>query len=134
MGLLQDPVKAIEQAEWYLDNANLEKFPGAFELAAGNICRQTLEQILFILCFFSNMPSNRYFKTNKRILRTGGEMLEALNKVDTTSGKKYWEMSRKRGPRIQKFARYPRSLKVWLKLLNEPSLFLLDFETLTISN
>lgn len=127
MGLLQDPIKAIEQAEWYLDNHELEKFPGAFELAAGNICRQTLEQILFILCFFSGIPKERYFRTDRRILRTAGEMLKELGKIDPATNKRYWEVARQKGPRVRKFARYPLSLKAWLQQLNEPSHFSAKF-------
>jgi len=45
MSILQDPISALAQAEWYLDHSDQELFPGAFEIAAGNICRQTLEKL-----------------------------------------------------------------------------------------
>ncbi len=122
MGLLQDPVAALDQLEWYLTNTTLERFPGAFELAAGNLCRQTLEQVLFILCFFSGMPQSKYLRHN-RSLRVAGSLLDRLDGTDGLSGKKYWELARKRGPRIRKFARNPRGLRRWQRLLNEPSHF-----------
>jgi len=122
MGLLQDPLKALEQADWYIKNSNLEKFPGAFELAAGNLCRQTAEQILYILCFFSGMPTESYLKRDRR-LQVAGKLLEALDRRSTTGGRTYWQLARKRGPRIRKFARQPQSIKMWIRELNEPSHF-----------
>jgi hypothetical protein len=122
MGLLQDPVASLEQANWYLENTHLEKFPGAFELAAGNLCRQTLEQVLFILCFFSKMPKERYLKAD-RTLRVAGHLIEQLDKRDNNSNKTYWEIARKRSDRIRKFAKYPRTIKKWRRILNEPSHF-----------
>ena len=126
MSLLQDPKKALDQAEWFLDHRQYEKFPGAFELAAGNLCRQTLEQILFILCFFSRMPKNCFIKTD-RTLQTAGLLLRELDKIDPTTRKSYWAIARVRGPRIRKFARYPRTLKIWWKKLSEPSHFSAKF-------
>lgn len=126
MGLLQDPKKALEQVEWYLDHKRCEKFPGGFEIAAGNLCRQTLEQILFILCFFSRMPGNSFMRAD-RTLRTARQLIDALDKVDTVTGKNYWELARRRGPRIRKFARYPQILKRWQRELNEPSHFSMKF-------
>ena len=77
MGLLQDPVSSLDQARWYLSNKQFEKFPGAFELAAGNLCRQILEQILFILCFFSTMPKNKFIKPDRK-LKTAWNLYEQL--------------------------------------------------------
>lgn len=125
MGLLQDPLKALEQAEWYLDQ-DTEKFPGALELAAGNLCRQILEQILFILCFFSEMPRNRFFRAD-RTLQTAGRLIKELDKLDPTANMTYWELARRRGPRIRKFARFPRVLRAWQSELNEPSHFTTKF-------
>jgi len=126
MSVLQDPKKALDQAEWFLDHRKYEKFPGAFELAAGNLCRQTLEQILFILCFFSRMPENCFINGDKN-LKTAGALLRQLDKIDPTAGRSYWEIARRRGPRIRKFARYPRTLKKWQKRMNEPSHFSTQF-------
>jgi hypothetical protein len=123
---LQEPRKALEQAEWYSDHQEEETFPGAFELAAGNLCRQVLEQILFVLCFFSRMPRNRYFRDDST-LRTAGQLIHALDGKDPTTGKTYWESARSAGPRIRKFARYPRVLKAWQRELNEPSHFSAKF-------
>ena len=58
MSLLQDPLKVLSQIEWYLTNQDKEIFPGAYVLSAGNLSRQLLEQILFILCFYSGLPKN----------------------------------------------------------------------------
>jgi len=126
MSLLQDPKKALDQAEWFLDHRQYEKFPGAFELVAGNLCRQTLEQILFILCFFSRMPNNCFMKSD-RTLKIASKLLQELDKVDATTGKNYWELARLRGSRVRKFGRYPRTLKSWRKKLNEPSHFSVKF-------
>src|SRR3972149_1439470 len=126
MGILQDPVKALGQADWYLKNQQLEKFPGAFELAAGNLCRQTLEQVLFILCFYSGMPQSHYLRGD-RSLRTAGRLLDALDLVASRSRSDYWSRARRRGPRIAKFARLRRTLRMWQRILNEPSHFSLKF-------
>ena len=122
MGLLQDPVASLNQARWYLNNKNLEKFPGAFELASGNLCRQTLEQILFILCFFSTMPRNKYIKQD-RTLRTAWHLYDQLKKTKPSNNKTYFEIARSRGARIRKFATKPRTLDKWRKILNESSHF-----------
>lgn len=126
MGLLQDPIKSIEQVEWYLTNHDQEKFPGAFELAAGNLCRQTLEQILFILCCFSRMPKKRYVRPNGT-LKTVGQLLKELDSTNSSGKETFWECARQRGLRIRKFARYPRTLKRWQRELNEPSHFSMAF-------
>jgi hypothetical protein len=122
MSILQDPIKAINQIEWYLDNQTMEKFPGAFILSAGNLCRQVLEQVLFILAFYSRMPQFKYIKTNHQ-LRTVDKVLIALRETDPASGRTYFEEARLRGPRIRKFARFPRSLDKWRRDFNEPSHF-----------
>lgn len=122
MGLLQDPIKALNQVEWYLDNAHLESFPGAFQLAAGSLCRQTLEQILFLLCFFSRMPQREYMRPD-RTLQVAGRLLKALEKVDANSGRRYIELARQASPRVHKLTRQPRSLKRWQRELNEPAHF-----------
>jgi len=122
MGLLQDPSAALDQAQWYLENRDKEKFPGAFELAAGNLCRQTVEQILFILCFYSSMPKNKYMKTSRQ-LKTPWNLYEELKKTKPDSNKKYIELARIRGPRIRKFATKPRTLNKWRKTLNESAHF-----------
>ncbi len=126
MSILQDPIRLINQAEEYLLVADSGKFPEAREIAAGNLCRQLLEQILFILCFYSRMES-RHFIRQDRSLRTAGKLLLALNRVDSQTGKKYWQLARDRSPRIAKFAKRPASLRKWSHLLNEPSHFSLDY-------
>ncbi|MEJ1463350.1 MAG: hypothetical protein RPU15_08745 [Candidatus Sedimenticola sp. (ex Thyasira tokunagai)] len=132
MGLLQDPVASLEQASWYLENKHLEIFPGAFELAAGNLCRQTLEQVLFILCFYSSMPINRYLKPD-RTLRVAGHLLEQLKKCKENSNKTYYEIARARGNRIRKFAKQPRTLNKWRRILNESSHFSTKFRKINDS-
>jgi hypothetical protein len=122
MSLLQNPLKTLDQIEWYLANQHLEIFPGAFFVAAGNLARQTLEQILFILAFYSRMPHTKYMKPNKS-LETAGAVLAALHARDPSTGRTYLEEARRRGPRIRKFARHPRSLNRWREQLNEPSHF-----------
>jgi len=122
LGLLQDPIASLKQSRWYLNNKDIETFPGAFELAAGNLCRQILEQILFILCFFSTMPNNKYMKLN-RSLKTPYQMYGELKKIKPDTNKTYFEVARNRGDRIRKFAVRPRTLDKWRKTLNESSHF-----------
>lgn len=128
MGLLQDPLKALNQIDWYIQNKEKETFPGAFELAAGNLCRQTLEQILFILCLYSRMPNCKYIRPDNT-LKTAGQLLKALDSSDSTTGKTYWKHARLRGRRIRKFASKPRTLKKWQRELNKPSHFSTAFRT-----
>ncbi len=128
MGLLQDPIKVLDQAGWYLDNAHLESFPGAFHLAAGSLCRQTLEQILFLLCFFSRMPQRKYMRQD-RTLQVAGRLLQGLEEVDASSGRRYIALARRAGPRVRKLARHPTSLSRWQRELNEPAHFSLRMRT-----
>jgi hypothetical protein len=128
MGLLQEPLKALNQIDWYIQNRKKETFPGAFELAAGNLCRQTLEQILFILCFYSRMPSCKYVRQDNT-LKTVGQLLKALDSSDSTTEKTYWKLARLRGRRIRKFASNPRTLRKWQRELNKPSHFSTAFRT-----
>jgi len=122
MSLLQHPLRALDQVEWYLDTRDEEQFPGAFLLSAGNLARQVLEQVLFILAFYSGMPQNKFLKSSNE-LRTAGTILRALQETDTDTGRRFMELARRRGSRIRKFARFPRSLDRWRRLLNEPSHF-----------
>lgn len=122
MSLLQSPAQGLDQIDWYLANKSLEIFPGAFYLAAGNLCRQVLEQLLFVLAFYSGMPPTQFMKTNGE-LRTAGSVLKMLLEPAPLSSRTYLELARRRGARIRKFARYPRSLNRWRRLFNEPSHF-----------
>jgi len=71
MSLLQHPIRALDQVERYLNSSDDEEFPGAYLLAAGNLSRQVLEQVLFILAFYSRMPSKKFMKSSNE-LRTKG--------------------------------------------------------------
>lgn len=122
MSLLQHPVRALEQVEWYLQNPSLEKFPGAMLLAAGNLARQVLEQVLFIIAFYSGMPRNRFLKPNGE-LRSVDTIIKRLGSVDPATGLSFFELGRRRGPRIAKFIRHRRSFDRWRQLTNEPSHF-----------
>lgn len=88
-----------------------------------------LEQILFILCFFSGMPRRSYLKGKARHsqLKVAGELLRQLNARDPVSGRTYWEQARRKGKRVRKFARYPASLRARQRELNEPSHFSIGF-------
>jgi hypothetical protein len=97
-------------------------------LSAGTLCRQTLEQFLFILCFYSRMPQNRYLREDRSV-KVAGQLLTELGRKDTATGKTFWELARARGPRIRKFARQPRVLKAWQKKLNEPAHFTVQNRT-----
>jgi hypothetical protein len=122
MSLLQNPIKALDQIEWYLDNKNLENFPGSFLLAGGNLSRQVLEQILFILAFYSGLPQNKYMKVDKR-LKTAEAIINALKSTNPTTGRTYFDEAQRKGPRIKKFTHTSQSLDRWRKLFNEPSHF-----------
>jgi hypothetical protein len=128
MSILQDPIAALDQADWYLQTSHLEKFPGAFELAAGNLCRQTLEQVLFILCFFSGMP-HKLFMRSDRTLKVAGALFKQLDKIDSVSNKTYRELARTKSPRIRKFAMRFQTLRKWQRILNEPAHFSTKFRT-----
>lgn len=120
MSLLQDPFKTLDQIEWYLDNQDLEKFPGAFIRSAGNLSRQLLEQILFILAFYSKMPLNKYMKTNHQ-LRTADKIWESLQTQNPLTEQIYLEDARRCNPRVKKFAQFSRSFNKWRRTFNEPS-------------
>lgn len=122
MSLLQNPIHVVDQIEWYLDNGEQEKFPGSFLLAAGNLSRQLLEQVLFILAFYGGVPRNRYMKPGHR-LKMAKDVQDALGATDSASGLTYLENARLRGPRIAKFAKLHRSFNRWRDLFNEPSHF-----------
>src|SRR6266508_233546 len=122
MSLLQNPLNTLDQIEWYLDNQRLERFPGAFVIAAGNLSRQVLEQILFVLAFYGGLPSAKYMKSSNKF-RMASEILRELRRTNPTTGRTYFEEARRSGPRIRKFARFPRSLDKWRDEFNEPSHF-----------
>lgn len=122
MSLLQDPLKVVDQIEWYLDNQKLEQFPGAFLISAGSLCRHLLEQVLFILAFYSKMPRSKFLKKDLS-LRTANEILLALKSENPETNKSYLDEARRCGPRIQKLARNSISLNKWRKEFNEPSHF-----------
>lgn len=120
MSLLQDPYKSLKQISWYLDKQNEELFPGACLLAAGNLCRQLLEQIIFILAFYSGLPNNKYLKKNLK-LKNINDVLQALNEIEKDSNQSYIEKARLQGKRISKFARFPKTFELWRKKFNESS-------------
>jgi hypothetical protein len=120
MSLLQDPYKSLRQIEWYLDKKEEEKFPGALFLAAGNLCRQTIEQIIFIIAFYSDMPQNKYLNSNFQ-LKNLGQIINELNDIDKSSGISYIKKAGLRSKRIQKFVQFPKFLDNWRRIFNEPS-------------
>lgn len=122
MSLLQNPLAAVDQIDWYLDNQSSEQFPGAFVKAAGNLGRQTLEQILFILAFYGGVPSNQYIKQNFH-LKVAHQILQALKQPNPTTGKTYLQQARQRSPRVAKFAWSVRTLTKWKDKFNETSHF-----------
>jgi hypothetical protein len=122
MSLLQHPTRALEQIDWYLDNRSHEKFPGTFVLAAGNMARQVLEQLLFIVAFYIGMPRSKFPRPNGE-LGTVDRVIKALNDKHPTTLLPYHEHARRRGPRIAKFVRHRKSFDRWRKLTNEPSHF-----------
>lgn len=122
MSILQDPLRSLEQIQWYLDHRQDEVFPGAFLLAAGNLARQLLEQILFVLAFYAGLPIRKYLRRDGR-LHAPFNILLALKEAHPEDGNTYLEHARRRGHRIRKFARSPRSVDLWRRVFNEPSHF-----------
>lgn len=123
MSLLQNFDRTLDQIEWFLSNSRLERYPGAFLSVAGNLCRQVLEQIQFVLAFYSGLPRSEYLRPDGG-LKTAGTVWNALNRENQATGRTFFEEARRRGSRIRKFARNPRSLKKWRLEFNEPSHFL----------
>lgn len=122
MPLLQDPLRTARQIQWFLDSREHEVFPGAFVLAAGNLSRQLLEQVLFILAFYSGMPHTRFLKSTTELRSVDG-MIKALRERNPTTGERYVSIAASRGSRIKKFAKLARSFDRWRRLFNEPSHF-----------
>jgi hypothetical protein len=122
MSLLQHPLKALDQMEWYLDSRNKELFPGAFLLAAGNLARQILEQVVFIVAFYSGMPRRKYLKTSNQ-LRPLDSVIKVLSESDPASGRSYLQLAASKGSRIRRLTRLSRSFDRWRRLFNEPSHF-----------
>lgn len=122
MSIHQSPIKTLEQIEWFLKNNDKEKFPNAFLTSAGNLSRQLLEQVQFILAFYSGMPQNKYINS-KGHLKTANTVWTALKQINPATNRTYFEEARRRSPRLRKFARFPRSLNKWRNEFNEPSHF-----------
>jgi hypothetical protein len=122
MSLLQHPLRCLEQIEWYLNSRDKELFPGAFLLSAGNLARQVLEQVAFILAFYSRMPRHKYLRDSHH-LRSLDAIFRALKETDPSSNSPYLKVAARQGSRIRKFAHLSRSFDRWRRLLNEPSHF-----------
>lgn len=122
MSLLQRPLRALDQIEWYLDHPETEQFPGAFLLAAGNLARQLLEQVVFITAFYAGVPNARFINSRGR-LRSLDVIIKELRATDPASGQPYATQAGARGPRIRKFIRLSRSFDRWRRAFNEPSHF-----------
>lgn len=120
MALLQDPFKVLAQVEHYLGNQNADAFPGASLLSAGNLCRQIVEQIAFLLCVYGSVPKERFLKQDGR-LKLLNQVLQALDTKDPSTSRTYWTVARRRGPRIAKYARLRAKLNKWRDWFNEPS-------------
>lgn len=68
------------------------------------------------------MPLKKFMK-NSHELRHPKAILDALQERHPKRKLRYIELARRRGSRIRKFSRYPRSLDKWRRVLNEPSHF-----------
>ncbi len=97
-------------------------------MAAGNLSRQILEQMLLVLCFFSGMPRARYLRPD-RSLHVASRLLKELDSLFPGTRRTYWQEARRRGPRIRKFCRNPRTLRKWQRVLNEPSHYKTTFRS-----
>lgn len=122
MSLLQDPKKVLEQIDWYIENKELEKFPGAFFISAGNLCRQLIEQVIFIISFYGDLPKEKYITSDDKI-KTPFIILNALKEKYGQSNMTYIDRAISRGKRIEKFADKINDFDNWRKLFNEPSHF-----------
>ncbi len=122
MSLIQNPTKALEQARWYLDNRTAERLPGGFSLAAGNLLRQTVEQVLFVLAFYGRVPQGRFIHKTGRLL-TAHQMLDAISSHLPSRQPRYLEVARSRHPILRKLGRPRQTIRRWIRVLNEPSHF-----------
>ncbi len=102
------------------DNQATDAFPGASLLSAGNLCRQTVEQIAFILCVYGGVPKEKYLRPNRQ-LKLLHSVLKALGAKDPIAKRTHWTIARKRGPRIAKFVRLRVRLDQWRNWFNETS-------------
>jgi hypothetical protein len=121
VSLLQEPLRALDQIEWYLANQEQERFPSAFQLAAGNLARQVVEQVLFIIAFYGGLPRNKYMKSDYR-LKTADYVFQELCKTGP-AGVDYFRACALRGSRLRKFTSLRRRLSRWRSKFNTPSHF-----------
>lgn len=122
MSLLQDPKRVVEQIEWYMQNKQFEKFAGGFSIAAGNLCRQLIEQILFIVSFYGELPKEKYI-TNDDKIKSPFNIINELKLKDKNMDVTYIEKAANKGKRIKKFSDKLNDFDSWRKLFNESSHF-----------
>jgi hypothetical protein len=122
MALTQSPVDALAQAEWYLEHQGEEVLPGAFVLAAGNLTRQVLEQILFVLCFYGGVSKGQVLRRDGT-MHTAGRLIRELERVPDGDSMSRISVARRRHPLLASYGRPIPTLKKWVRLLNEPSHF-----------
>ena len=120
MSILRDPIKVLDQIEWFLDNQQLEKFPGSYVCCAGNLSRQLLEQILFILSFYCCLPSKHYIKPNLQ-LRSLDQIWKSLQTINPKTQKNYIDTLKFLKPRLNKFSKLSKSINKWKNEFNESS-------------
>lgn len=91
-------------------------------MSAGNLCRQLVEQILFIISFYGELPKEKYIKNDDKI-KTPFEIIKSLKEIDLQDNATYIDKAIRKGKRIEKFAVKLSNLDNWRKLFNEPSHF-----------
>ena len=61
--IFEDPLNYLRQIKWFLDNIELEQFPGAFVIAAGHLCRCVVEQEYVIVGALTNLSTDKILDT-----------------------------------------------------------------------
>lgn len=81
-----------------------------------------MEQILFVLSFYGNLPHDQFIRRNGK-LQTAGRILEGLRSRRPGSRRTHLQYARSLNPAVRHIARPARTLKRLINLLNEPSHF-----------
>lgn len=122
--IFEDPMNYLKQIKWFLDNQELEQFPGAFVIAAGHLCRCVIEQEYLIVGALANLPTDKILDTGTdRRLKLIWEIRRTFNEPPSPNSPygNCWEAAEARGPRAKKHADLKEKLEGWTKIFNEPS-------------
>lgn len=122
--IFEDPLNYLKQIKWFLDNRELEQFPGAFVIAAGHLCRCVIEQEYLIVGALANLPTDKILETSRdRRLKPIRKIRRTFNDPPNLNSlyRNCWEAAEARGSRAKKHADLKQKLESWTKVFNEPS-------------